>query len=212
MSRRLALLLAASLALAPLVQSGVRAQEGSSIETTPLPQVGDETEGNDLLIDRDPFGLHGTREDSPLQRPEGTQDMPLVVRPENVESPQEGDAARGLSEEERRQEPAPPENRDLKFADAPKARLRALDTMTNTVNDFIVEVGQTVAFKRLIITLEACRYPEGDIEKDAYAFLRIRDEREKAPRFSGWMIASSPALSALDHPRYDVWVLSCKID
>ncbi|MCW8843320.1 MAG: DUF2155 domain-containing protein, partial [Rhodobacteraceae bacterium] len=32
----------------------------------------------------------------------------------------------------------------------------------------------------------------------------------EAPLFQGWMIASSPALSALDHPRYDVWVLRCK--
>ena len=37
----------------------------------------------------------------------------------------------------------------------------------------------------------------------------IRDVREDTPRFSGWMFASSPALSALDHPRYDVWVVSC---
>jgi len=29
------------------------------------------------------------------------------------------------------------------------------------------------------------------------------------PVFKGWMIASSPALNALDHPRYDVWVLRC---
>jgi hypothetical protein len=27
--------------------------------------------------------------------------------------------------------------------------------------------------------------------------------------FSGWMIADSPALSALDHARYDVWILRC---
>ena len=44
---------------------------------------------------------------------------------------------------------------------------------------------------------------------DAYAFLKIRDIREPSPRFSGWMFASSPALSFLDHPRYDVWVVSC---
>ena len=30
------------------------------------------------------------------------------------------------------------------------------------------------------------------------------------PVFSGWMIASSPALNALDHARYDVWVMRCK--
>ena len=35
------------------------------------------------------------------------------------------------------------------------------------------------------------------------------EETSETPLFSGWMLASSPALSALDHPRYDVWVLSC---
>lgn len=28
--------------------------------------------------------------------------------------------------------------------------------------------------------------------------------------FSGWMFASSPALSALQHPVYDIWVIDCK--
>ncbi|MHA3978419.1 DUF2155 domain-containing protein [Halovulum sp. GXIMD14794] len=95
------------------------------------------------------------------------------------------------------------------MVEAPKARLRGLDKLTNTVNDFEIEVGQTLAFKRLIVTLEACRYPQGEITEEAYAFLRIRDQREDDERFAGWMLASSPALSALDHPRYDVWVLSC---
>lgn len=101
---------------------------------------------------------------------------------------------------------------EITYAEAPVARLRGLDTLTSTVNDFEIRVGETVAFKRLIVTLEACRYPEGDIAGDAYAYLRIRDERDEEPRFTGWMIASSPALSALDHPRYDVWVLNCSTD
>ena len=61
------------------------------------------------------------------------------------------------------------------------------------------------------IHAEACRVPRDDPKGDAEAFLSIRDLREPAPRFSGWMFASSPALSALDHPRYDVWVVSCSI-
>ena len=35
------------------------------------------------------------------------------------------------------------------------------------------------------------------------------DSRASEPVFVGWMIATSPALSAMDHPRYDVWVLNC---
>lgn len=87
--------------------------------------------------------------------------------------------------------------------------LRALDILNGTTTDLAVEVGQTVQFGRLEITADTCRVPQDNPKGDAYAFLRIRDTREQAPRFSGWMFASSPALSALDHPRYDVWVVSC---
>ena len=84
--------------------------------------------------------------------------------------------------------------------------------MAHTARDIDVRVGETVRFGRLEILAETCRVPRGDEAGDAYAFLRIRDVRETAPRFSGWMFASSPALSALDHPRYDVWVVSCSND
>jgi hypothetical protein len=75
--------------------------------------------------------------------------------------------------------------------------------------DIDVAVGETIRFGRLEIFAEACRVPRDDPGADAYAFLKIRDVREDSPRFSGWMFASSPALSALDHPRYDVWVVGC---
>jgi hypothetical protein len=89
------------------------------------------------------------------------------------------------------------------------AVLRGLDTLNGETRDIEIAVGETIRFGHLEITLDACRVPRGDAGADAYAFLRIRDIREVDPRFSGWMFASSPALSALDHPRYDVWVLSC---
>ena len=88
-------------------------------------------------------------------------------------------------------------------------RLRGLDTLNGTVRDIDIGLGETTRFGHLEITAEACRVPPGDAGGDAYALLRIRDIREDRPRFAGWMFAASPALSALDHPRYDVWVLSC---
>jgi hypothetical protein len=87
--------------------------------------------------------------------------------------------------------------------------LRGLDTLNGTTKDITLAVGETARFGHLEITAGPCRVPSDDPTGDAEAFLRIRDIREEAPRFSGWMFASSPALSALDHPRYDVWVLSC---
>lgn len=85
------------------------------------------------------------------------------------------------------------------------AVLRGLDTLNGSVSDLVLAVGETVRFGHLEITLDTCRI----LGDSATAFLRIRDIREDSPRFEGWMFASSPALSALDHPRYDVWVLSC---
>lgn len=90
------------------------------------------------------------------------------------------------------------------------ANLRGLDRINGTVQDFTMNVGDTAQYERLEITLNACRYPQGDINADAFAQLTIRDIREDFDRFTGWMFASSPALSALDHPRYDIWVLSCQ--
>lgn len=103
-------------------------------------------------------------------------------------------------------EPVRPDSRTIP---ADGARLRMLDKMNGQVETFEMRVGETAQKARLILTLHVCRTPPSDEKEDAYAFLEIRDEREDQNRFQGWMLASSPALSALDHARYDVWVLSC---
>ncbi|MCF6304818.1 MAG: DUF2155 domain-containing protein [Rhodobacteraceae bacterium] len=92
------------------------------------------------------------------------------------------------------------------------AILRGLDRITGVVGDFAMDIGETLEFERLEVTLEACRYPPNDVNKDAFALLKIRDIREEDDAFYGWMFASSPALSALDHPRYDIWVIACQIE
>jgi hypothetical protein len=90
-----------------------------------------------------------------------------------------------------------------------RLHLRGLDTLNGRVSDIEMRVGETARFGHLEITAQTCRVPRDTPTADAEAFLRIRDVRDPAPRFSGWMFASSPALSALDHPRYDIWVVSC---
>jgi hypothetical protein len=94
----------------------------------------------------------------------------------------------------------------------PTLHLRGLDNLNGTAQDITVRSGETVRYGHLEIFAETCRVPRENPKADAFAFLKIRDVREDAPRFAGWMFASSPALSALDHPRYDVWVVSCSSD
>lgn len=92
------------------------------------------------------------------------------------------------------------------------ALLRGLDKVSGTPIDFSMKVGDTVELGRLRVTLGECRYPTDNPSGDAYAWLVIRDGNDDQTTFEGWMIASSPALNALDHQRYDVWVLRCTTD
>jgi len=92
--------------------------------------------------------------------------------------------------------------------------LGGLDKLTARVVTIEVEVGRSTHFGQLEIIARACRQrrPEAAIPESA-AFLDIWDTKPGQPAqsvFRGWMFASSPALSAMEHPIYDVWVLSCK--
>jgi hypothetical protein len=100
---------------------------------------------------------------------------------------------------------------DAAVSSSPGALLRGLDKVSGEVTDLDLSVGETVQLGRLVVTLSDCRYPADDPAGDAYAFVTIEAEGMTGPAFEGWMIASSPALSALDHPRYDVWVMRCRI-
>lgn len=92
----------------------------------------------------------------------------------------------------------------------PGVRLRELDKMTGETETFDIAVGETKKIDRLKIRPEACRSPELNDTHGTTAFLKVWDVREPSDEaFSGWMFAQSPALSAMDHPRYDLWVISC---
>ena len=90
--------------------------------------------------------------------------------------------------------------------------LQGLDKITARVSTIKVPVGQTVTFGALQITARACdKHPPEEVP-EAAAFLEVVEvEPDEKPvqRFTGWMFASSPALSALEHPVYDLIVLDC---
>lgn len=93
------------------------------------------------------------------------------------------------------------------------AVLQALDKVSARVSVLEVPVGKTVAFGTLEITARACDKRPPEETPESAAFLEITDKRPgqaATTPFVGWMFASSPALSAMEHPVYDVWVLDCK--
>jgi hypothetical protein len=95
------------------------------------------------------------------------------------------------------------------FAEAEGGSLRFLDKLTSETGDVVLGRDQSAKFGRLLVRLDKCRYPVANPASDSEAYLTIVEETTGLELFRGWMLASSPALSALDHPRYDVWILSC---
>jgi hypothetical protein len=96
--------------------------------------------------------------------------------------------------------------------DYPKIRLRSLDKITARTMTFDARVGTTIKFGSIYIKIQACRKPDIQETPESAAFLQVWEVDTSAQSkwiFSGWMFASSPALSAMDHPIYDVWVIDC---
>lgn len=108
------------------------------------------------------------------------------------------------------QDQPPPVAEGVQVARANGALLRGLDKVSGRTTDFNLSVGDAVRYGRLEIRLGECRFPASDPSSDAFAQLTVSDTSQNVTLFSGWMIASSPALSAMDDTRYDVWVISCQ--
>lgn len=108
---------------------------------------------------------------------------------------------------------APAETVPAPTAPTTVAVLQGLDKVTARISTFDAPIGQVVHFGTLEITAHACSKTPPEEAPEAAAFLEIWEAKPGEPRrelLTGWMFASSPALSALEHPVYDVWVLDCK--
>jgi hypothetical protein len=90
--------------------------------------------------------------------------------------------------------------------------LQGLDKVTARITTIEAPLNTPVHFGPLEITAQRCSKRPPEESPESAAFLEIREVRPgEGPHelFRGWMFASSPALSALEHPVYDVWVKDC---
>ena len=118
------------------------------------------------------------------------------------------------------------------FVQKDKATLRALDKITGRSTDIDVKVGEPIVFGSLKVELKVCYQTPPEEAPESAAFLKIASTQpvavetmeaaldaddvetvseENPELFSGWMYASSPGLSALEHPVYDIWVIRCTV-
>lgn len=99
------------------------------------------------------------------------------------------------------------------------AIVEAVDKVTAYRMRFEVPVGgRPVRFQRaLIFKARACEMSAPDeVVADSIAYLEVNVQprgllnAETRQVFRGWMFASTPAVSGIQHPSYDAWVVGCK--
>jgi hypothetical protein len=99
--------------------------------------------------------------------------------------------------------------------DAPGRRvveLQGLDKVTARTQKLVAPVGEVTRFGTLEINVGDCMVNTPEAAPESVAYLTIVDHKpgqKEEKLFAGWMFASAPSLSALDHGVYDVRVLAC---
>ena len=93
-------------------------------------------------------------------------------------------------------------------------KLQALDKITARISTIDVAIGSPQQYGGLSITIHSCTTRPPTMAPENAALIEIRSVDHNnvvsdEPIFQGWMFASSPGLSALEHPVYDVSVLAC---
>jgi hypothetical protein len=78
-------------------------------------------------------------------------------------------------------------------------------------------IGVPIRFGTLEITVQRCAFRPPEEPPENVAFLEVYDQGHDTslPRrlvFSGWVFSSSPALSALEHPVFDITLIDCLVE
>lgn len=150
-----------------------------------------------------------------------TVDIPASESPEDVVS-EPGAASQPITELQKRREAKP--TIQAVTGDKPAAPtenqeenntliLQGLNKVIGRVSTLEILIGTLGRFENLEIIPRKCWKSPPEEQPENAALLEIREVKtDEAPKqiFLGWMLSSSPAISSLEHPVYDITVLSCE--
>ena len=92
--------------------------------------------------------------------------------------------------------------------------LKALDKITAKTSTIKLAIGEKKFFGTLEIKALKCQLSEKNDSTDTVAYLQVKDlstkDNNQVFLFNGWTFASSPTLQSIDHPIYDLWIISCE--
>ena len=95
----------------------------------------------------------------------------------------------------------------------PVAVFSGLDKVTGNITSIEIPVDKSGRFGTLEIRPRVCYSRPVTEEPKTTSFVEINDidiTGQPMRVFTGWMFAESPALNALEHPVFDVWLTACK--
>ena len=99
--------------------------------------------------------------------------------------------------------------------DCPSVMLRSVDKITGRTNTIEAPIGEAIKLGNLKITPQRCLKKPPEETPENAAFLLIEENTQDDDFdtvFNGWMFSSNPAISAMEHPVWDIWVLECVPD
>lgn len=88
--------------------------------------------------------------------------------------------------------------------------LTGLDKITTRLNSVTGAVGKPMVFGTLQVTVRSCVVRGADQPADQAAYLDVTDSRDATFGFHGWMLMSSPGVSVIEHPVYDLRLAACR--
>lgn len=92
------------------------------------------------------------------------------------------------------------------------AQIQVLNKITAKSSDFTVRIGNKIEFGQITITAQKCWQAPLDQKPESKILLKVTEKKLKEVNqiFHGWMFASSPSVSGLEHPIYDIIAINCK--
>lgn len=95
----------------------------------------------------------------------------------------------------------------------PIAVFAGLDKITGRITTFEIPVDEVRRFGALNVYPRICNSRPPTEEPKTTSFVQVDENLVNGGTrriFSGWMLAESPGLNAVEHPVYDVWLIGCR--